>query len=72
MSPVLWGVVAVATLMFATWLLSVRLVNASIIDIVWSLGFVTMGWTVWATSDRSTDTISIALLACSLSRVCSS
>lgn len=62
MSPILWGIVAVAALMFATWLLSVKLVNASIVDIVWGLGFVTMGWTVWVTHHRSTDATSIALL----------
>ena len=48
MSPVLWGVAAVASLMFATWLLSVRLVNASIVDIVWGLGFVVVAWVVRA------------------------
>ncbi len=63
MSPILWGIVAVAALMFASWLLSVKLVNASIVDIVWGLGFVTMGWTVWVTHHRSTDATSIALLA---------
>ena len=62
MSPIFWGIIAVGALMFATWVLSVKLANASIVDIVWGLGFVTMGWTVWVAHHRATDAISIALL----------
>ncbi len=36
---------AIAVVMFATWLLSLVLKNASIVDPVWSLGFVIVGWT---------------------------
>lgn len=46
-----WCAVAVTALMFATWLLSLPLRNASIVDIVWGLGFVTVGWTAWLISD---------------------
>ncbi len=38
--------VAIAMLMIATWAVSVTLVNASIVDIVWGLGFVTVAWVV--------------------------
>lgn len=47
------GTVA-AGLMVATWLISLPLEDVSIVDIVWGLGFVLIGWTVylWA-SDMS-------------------
>ena len=39
-----WSAVAIAVVMFSTWLLSLVLKNASIVDPVWSLGFVIVGW----------------------------
>ena len=36
----------VAALMVATWLLSLALKNASIVDIAWGLGFVAVAWSV--------------------------
>ncbi len=36
----------IATLMVATWLVSVATKNASIVDIVWGLGFVCVAWAV--------------------------
>ena len=41
----------IAVLMGATWLLSVKLANASIVDIVWGLGFVLVAWTVRVTAE---------------------
>ncbi|MBI4884113.1 MAG: DUF1295 domain-containing protein [Actinobacteria bacterium] len=38
--------VAIATLMIVTWLISLALKNASIIDIAWGLGFVLVAWAV--------------------------
>ncbi len=38
--------IVIATLMLATWLLSVAIKNASIIDVVWGLGFVCVAWAV--------------------------
>lgn len=35
---------AIGVLMFTTWLLSVKLRDASIVDIVWGLGFVVVAW----------------------------
>jgi len=39
-----WSALAIAILMVGTWLLSVILKNASIVDIVWGLGFVITAW----------------------------
>ena len=43
--------VAVAFLMLATWLLSLPIRNASIVDIVWGPGFVIVAWTAFLVSD---------------------
>ena len=43
--------VAVAVLMLATWLVSLPIRNASIVDIVWGLGFVVVAWTAFLVSD---------------------
>lgn len=40
----LWSALGIAILMVSTWLLSVVLKNASIVDIVWGLGFVITAW----------------------------
>lgn len=47
--------IAIAVLMFATWLLSLPLRNASIVDIVWGMGFVVVAWTVRLQGDTATD-----------------
>mgnify|MGYP003341670172 FL=1 len=41
---------AIAVLMVATWLLSLVLHNASIVDVAWGLGFVVVAWTVRLTA----------------------
>jgi steroid 5-alpha reductase family enzyme len=41
----LWTALALAGLMFASWLVSLPLRDASIADIVWGLGFVLVAWT---------------------------
>lgn len=41
----------IAVVMVVTWMLSVALKNASIVDIVWGLGFVAVGWTSFAVGD---------------------
>ena len=43
--------VAIVILMVGTWLLSVKLKDASIVDIVWGLGFVVVAWTVRLVAD---------------------
>ena len=37
---------AIVALMLTTWLISVKLKNASIVDIIWGFGFVVVAWTV--------------------------
>mgnify|MGYP003341961907 CR=1 FL=1 len=41
---------AIAVLMVATWLLSLVVHNASIVDVAWGLGFVVVAWTVRLTA----------------------
>ena len=43
--------IAIAILMFATWILSVAIKNASIVDIVWGSGFVVVAWVSYAVAD---------------------
>ena len=43
--------IAVAVLMFSTWVISVIAKNASIVDIVWGLGFVLVGWVSFGVGD---------------------
>jgi steroid 5-alpha reductase family enzyme len=43
--------IAILILMTVTWVISVIVKNASIVDIVWGLGFVLDGWVVWARVD---------------------
>ena len=40
----LWSALAIVVLMLGTWITSVVLKNASIVDIVWGLGFVMVAW----------------------------
>ena len=47
----LWSAIAIAALMLGTWLLSVALKNASIVDIVWGLGFVVVAWVANSVGD---------------------
>lgn len=42
---------AIAVVMVGTWLLSVALKNASIVDIVWGAGFVVVAWVMQSTID---------------------
>ena len=42
---------AIAVLMVGTWLLSLPLRNASIVDIVWGLGFVVVAWVSYLVGD---------------------
>lgn len=54
----------IGAIMFLAWLLSVMLKNASIVDIVWGLGFVAVAWTSFAVGDgEDTRRFILALLA---------
>lgn len=46
--------IVIAALMVGTWLVSVAIKNASIVDIVWGLGFVAVAWAVRLTEDGVT------------------
>ncbi len=52
--------IAIAVLMFATWIVSVAIKNASIVDIVWGSGFVVVAWVSYAVADGD-DTRRIVL-----------
>jgi len=43
--------IVIAALMVGTWLVSLAIKNASIVDIVWGLGFVAVAWAVRLTED---------------------
>ena len=47
----MWAAVWIAALMVSTWMLSLVLRNASIVDIAWGLGFVGVAWVVRLTVD---------------------
>ena len=47
MGLLLVTVLAIAVLMGATWLLSLAIENASIVDLIWGAGFVLVGWVSW-------------------------
>jgi len=59
MSPTATALVAsalaIVVLMLVTWGISVAIQNASIVDIVWGLGFVVVAWTVRLTVDEGLD-----------------
>jgi steroid 5-alpha reductase family enzyme len=42
---------AIAALMLATWMVSLRLKDASIVDVVWAMGFVLVAWIGFALGD---------------------
>lgn len=46
-----WAAALIAVLMVSTWVLSLVLRNASIVDIAWGLGFVGVAWVVRITVD---------------------
>lgn len=47
--------IAIGVLMLVTWVISVVLKNASIVDIVWGLGFVVVAWVVRIAVDQGDD-----------------
>lgn len=47
----LYSAIAIAVVMVSTWIVSVIVKNASIVDIVWGLGFVVVSWVLVLTVD---------------------
>jgi len=62
-SVLLWSALAIAVVMVTTWLVSLPLRNASIVDPVWSLGFVVVGWVSWIASPDRDPTRAAVLVA---------
>lgn len=54
-SAMLIAAAAIAVVMVATWIVSLVVRNASIVDIVWGLGFVVVAWTVRLAVDGGND-----------------
>jgi steroid 5-alpha reductase family enzyme len=54
-TAMLTAAITIAALMIGTWLLSLAITNASIVDIVWGLGFVSVAWTVRWRVDAGLD-----------------
>ena len=51
MNALLVAAITIVALMLVTWVVSLVLRNASIVDIVWGLGFVITAWVVRLTVD---------------------
>lgn len=47
--------IAIALLMLTVWLISLPIKNASIVDLIWGLGFVIVGWVSYFTVDQASD-----------------
>jgi steroid 5-alpha reductase family enzyme len=54
-TAMLSAALAIVVLMLVTWVISVIITNASIVDIVWGLGFVVVAWVVRLTVDDGLD-----------------
>lgn len=63
MNVLVMNLVVVAVLMVLVWVVSVVLRDASIVDIVWGLGFVVVAWSSWIVSD-STEVSDLVIRLC--------
>ncbi len=61
-SILLWSALAIAVVMLTTWVVSLPLRNASIVDPVWSLGFVVVGFTAAVAARSDVDALRTAVL----------
>lgn len=57
-----WSALAIAVVMLATWLVSLPLRNASIVDPIWSLGFVVVGWVAFISQHQHVDAVRTGVL----------
>lgn len=57
-----WSALAIVVVMLATWLVSLPLRNASIVDPVWSLGFVVVGWVAFISHHQHVDAVRTGVL----------
>ena len=63
MNVLVANLVVIALMMSAVWIVSVIARDASIVDIVWGLGFVVVAWSSWTVSD-STDGTDLVIRVC--------
>ena len=57
-----WSALAIAVVMLSTWLVSLPLRNASIVDPIWSLGFVVVGWVAFISQHQHVDAVRTGVL----------
>ena len=57
-----WSALAIAIVMISTWVVSLFLRNASIVDPIWSLGFVVVGWVSFAAMHQHVDALRTGVL----------
>lgn len=57
-----WSALAIAVVMFSTWVVSLPLRNASIVDPIWSLGFVVVGWVTFISQHQHVDAVRTGVL----------
>lgn len=57
-----WSALAIVVVMLATWLVSLPLRNASIVDPIWSLGFVVVGWVTFISQHQHVDALRTGVL----------
>lgn len=57
-----WSAIAIVVVMLATWLVSLPLRNASIVDPIWSLGFVVVGWVAFVSQHQHVDALRTGVL----------
>ena len=57
-----WSALAIAVVMISTWVVSLFLRNASIVDPIWSLGFVVVGWVSFAAMHQHVDALRTGVL----------
>ena len=55
------ALLAIAVLMFGTWIVSVVKKNASIVDLIWGFGFVLVGWSVYLQQESHPAVASVLL-----------
>jgi steroid 5-alpha reductase family enzyme len=57
-----WSAIAITVVMLTTWVVSLFLRNASIVDPIWSLGFVVVGWVSFLSMRNNVDGVRTGVL----------
>jgi len=57
-----WSAIAITVVMLTTWVVSLFLRNASIVDPIWSLGFVVVGWVSFLSMRNNVDGVRAGVL----------